>query len=54
MSLGAYEIHEASSQIGEPEWPEVSFDEIIRIAFREKIIRGHDHPAMKKLNGELI
>jgi hypothetical protein len=54
MDLGAYEIFEAASQIGEPEWPEVSFDEILRIAFRDKIIRGHDHPAMKKLNGELI
>ena len=51
MSLGAYEIFEAQGSIPEPIWPELSFEEIIRIAFKDKIIRSLDHPVVKRLFG---
>ncbi|KRR02441.1 hypothetical protein CQ12_37725 [Bradyrhizobium jicamae] len=51
MSLGAYEIFEAQGSIPDPIWPELSFEEIIRIAFKDKIIRSFDHPVVKRLCG---
>jgi hypothetical protein len=51
VSLGAYEIFEAQGSIPEPIWPELSFEEIIRIAFKDKIIRSLDHPVVKRLLG---
>ena len=50
MSLGAYEVTEATgANIPEPEWPEIPFKDIYRIAFRDKIIRSLDHPVVKRL-----
>jgi hypothetical protein len=51
MSLGAYEILEASSTIPDPEWPDISFDELIRIAFKDRVIYSLDHPVVKRLRG---
>jgi hypothetical protein len=52
MSLGAYEIMEAPAQIPDPEWPECTFRDLLRIGFRDRIISGFDHPVLKKLRGE--
>jgi hypothetical protein len=51
MSLGAYEIFEAASTIADPEWPELSFQELLRIAFRDRLIDRLDHPVIKRLRG---
>jgi hypothetical protein len=53
MSLGAYEIYEARAEnLSEPEWPDLAYQELLRIAFRkEGIISGLDHPVVKKLRG---
>lgn len=53
MSLGAYEVHVAVADIPEPNWPELSMQEIVQTAFRERFIRSPDHPALKKLRGEV-
>jgi hypothetical protein len=54
MSLGAYEIYEAPNEnIPAPVWPELPFDEILRIAFRNHFIDSSDHPVVKRLRGEL-
>jgi hypothetical protein len=50
-SLGAYEIHEAEGIIAEPKWPELTFQEIIRIAFRDRLVTSLDHPVIKRLRG---
>jgi hypothetical protein len=52
-SLGAYELYEATSNLPEPEWPELSFREILKIAFKERYIKDFDHPALKRLRGEV-
>jgi len=52
MSLGAFEIFEASSIVPEPEWPELSFREILAIAFRDFLIDGPDHAVIKRLRGQ--
>lgn len=51
MSLGAYEIYEASGNPSEPVWPNVTFKEILEIAFKDKFIRSMDHPVVQRLNG---
>jgi hypothetical protein len=53
MSLGAYETYTATASFPEPEWPDKSFQKLIDIAFREKFIDSIDHPALKKLRGEI-
>lgn len=53
MSLGAYELYEATGALGEPEWPDLSFSEILRIAFKDRVIDTVDHPVLRRLRGEL-
>lgn len=52
-ALGAYEIVEAPADLGEPEWPDLPFEELVQIAFRDRIIRDLDHAALRRLRGEL-
>jgi hypothetical protein len=52
MSLGAYDLHEAKGELSEPEWPEFSFPEILRTAFRDRYVDSIDHPLLKRLRGE--
>jgi hypothetical protein len=51
MSLGAYEIFEASGELPEPIWPDISFEEILRIAFQGHIVEREDHPLVQRLQG---
>jgi len=51
MSLRAYEIFMAESAIPEPTWPEHSFAELTRIAFRDRLINDPNHPVIKRLRG---
>jgi len=53
MSLGAYEFREATGDLPEPDWPAFSFEEILRIAFRDRIVDRTDHPLLQRLRGEL-
>jgi hypothetical protein len=50
MSLGAYEIVEAATT-AEPEWPAVSFRELLRIGFRDRLVDRLDHAVIKRLRG---
>jgi hypothetical protein len=52
-SLGSYEMFEATGIISEPEWPELPFDELLRIGFQGKIIDRPDHLVIRKLRGEV-
>jgi len=51
MSLRAYEISEASGELPEPSWPEFSFQEILKIAFRDRLVDRPDHPLVQRLQG---
>ena len=51
MSLGAYEITVAESAMADPAWPEHSFRDLVRIAFRDRMIASLDHPVIKRLRG---
>jgi hypothetical protein len=51
MQLRAYEVFQAESSIPDPEWPDLSFDQITRIAFKDRVICSLDHPVVKRLRG---
>lgn len=53
LKAGMYEIHEATGTLEQPEWPDKTFDEIIKIAFKGKYIDSWEHPVLRKLRGEL-
>lgn len=51
--LGAYEIFKARGDLGEPQWPDKSFRELIKLAFKERVIDSVDHPVIRSLYGEI-
>jgi hypothetical protein len=55
QSLGAYEVSVATNQPPDPEWPDLTLADYIRIAFhdRGRIIKDVDHPVIKHLMGRL-
>jgi hypothetical protein len=52
MGLGAYEITLAESVMAEPVWPELSFQELVRIAYRDRMVTSLDHAVVKRLRGQ--
>ena len=52
MALGAYTMHIATATIPEPVWPTESLKELLKIAFRDRLIESVDHPVLKRLRGE--
>jgi len=52
MSLGAYEILKAPGKFPDPEWPNYSFHDLLKIGFRDRIINSFNHPVLKRLRGE--
>jgi len=53
MSLGAYEVFQAEANIPDPIWPDLSLSEILKIAFRDRLVDRPDHPLIKRLRGAL-
>jgi hypothetical protein len=53
MALGAYDIFQATGQLGDPEWPVEPMSDLLRVAFRDKYITTLDHPVLRKLRGEV-
>ena len=53
MSLGAYDVFQASGDLAEPEWPEKTFHDIVQVAFKGRYIDAADHPVLRRLQGEL-
>lgn len=53
MPLGAYDVFQAQGEIPAPEWPDMPFRELLRVAFREKFIDTMNHPVLRKLRGEV-
>jgi hypothetical protein len=53
MALGAYDVHQAVAEIQEPDWPETTLQEVLRVAFKDRFIRSLDHHVLKSLRGEI-
>ncbi len=53
MHLGAYDIFTPLGDLGKPEWPDLTMEQIINISFKHYIIDSPDHPVLKRLRGEI-
>ena len=49
MSAGCYEAHTTDAEISEPEWPDLSFGEILKIAFDGRVIDDPQHPVLREI-----
>ena len=52
-NLGAYVMFVAQGQLSEPIWPDVPWNQLVSIAFKQKIIDSPDHVVAQRLRGEL-
>ena len=52
MKLGAYDVFQASANLPDPEWPDMTMNELIQTAFKNRFITSLDHAVIKKLKGE--
>jgi len=51
--VGAYECVVAMGDYGEPSWPESKLEDLLRLAFKDRIIETPDHLVLRKLRGEI-
>ena len=52
MGAGTYDVLEAAGQFSEPEWPDLSLQRLLAMAFKDRFIDSLDHPVLKRLRGE--
>ena len=53
MSLGAYEVFTATGDLPDPEFPEMPFSDLLKVAFKDRFIDTTNHPVLRKLRGEV-
>lgn len=53
MADGKYDVFEATGTIPDPDWPEMTFRDILKTAFEDRFIDSIDHPILKQLRGEV-
>jgi hypothetical protein len=49
--IGSYEIFQPNGELPQPEWPDMTFSQILDIAFKDRLIEKMDHPIIKRLQG---
>jgi hypothetical protein len=52
MASGCYDVWEATGNLPDPEWPDLTFPQILKLCFKDRFIRDLDHPVLKALRGE--
>jgi hypothetical protein len=50
--LGLYQVRRPFGNFGDPAWPKESFQEILNIGFKGRVIKDVDHPVIKELLGK--
>lgn len=53
MALSGYRIFAAEGQLGDPEWPDTPFNELLDVAFKDRVIATEDHPVLNKIFGRI-
>jgi hypothetical protein len=51
MPSGCYRIYKALGALPDPVWPDKSLSELLRLAFRNRIVDHEDHPIVKQSLG---
>ena len=50
MGAGAYDVLVASDSLPDPDWPpDLTFQDLLRIAFKDRSISSMGHPAIRRL-----
>ena len=49
--LSGYRVFAAEGYIPEPKWPEKTIEELLEMAFRDRVIKSMDHPIVRKYLG---
>ncbi len=52
MSNGIYTHRQSDNGLPEPKWPDLAFSDILKIAFRDRMIDSANHPVLRDLRGE--
>ena len=52
MQAGPYDVFEACGELADPVWPDLTFPEILRLAFKDRFIQDLDRAVLKALRGE--
>lgn len=53
MNFGGYRVRDANGHLAEPIWPKESFSDLLKLAFRGRVINTLDHPVVRKLQGSV-
>jgi hypothetical protein len=53
MEMGLYDVHQAPGDLGEPQWPELTMEEALKLAFKDRFISDPGHPVLRRLQGEI-
>jgi hypothetical protein len=53
MSAGHYDVWQASGNLAEPQWPQLTFREILKLAYKDRYIDDLNHPVLRQLRGEV-
>jgi hypothetical protein len=51
MPGGMYDVFQAAGELSDPVWPELTFKEILKLCFKDRMITSVDHPAIQALKG---
>jgi hypothetical protein len=51
LSLGAYEHTISEKMTADPVWPDLSYQDLLRIAFCDRMVTSIDHPVVRRLRG---
>ena len=52
-SIGSYVATEPEISLPDPQWPDLTLEQMLEIAFKDRIITDLSHPAIKSLRGEI-
>ena len=53
MPLGAYETFAPEGHLPDPDWPATPFADLLRIAFRDRMIDSLDHAVIRSIRGKV-
>ncbi len=53
MNAGYYDTFEAAGELSEPEWPDLTLQEIVKLCFKDRFIDNIDHAVLRALRGEV-
>jgi hypothetical protein len=53
INAGGYDVWSAPGNLGTPNWPTTSFEKLLEVALRDRIVDHRDHPVLRRLRGEM-